>query len=679
MATEFEQIIEPLAISLLGEPNRAISSDREWRYGVRGSLAVDLQKGTWFDHEANEGGGALDLVTREKGLTGTARLEWLKNHGFIYDTIRTNGPAPARPLIVATYDYTDEGGGLLRQVVRYEPKDFKQRRPDGRGGWDHTVKGVPHVPYHLPQLLEHGDRVICIVEGEKDADRLWQIGVPATCNDGGAGKWRDELNEYFRGADVVIIPDRDPQKKHPKTGELMFHPDGRPILPGQDHAQMVAKALSDIATRVRMLELWKVWPEMPAKGDVSDWIAQGGTAEALYALIDNLPPWLPEPEPATEHEAPAKPIIAAPYVWVDPGKIPLRDWLYGRLMVRRYLSVTIAPGGVGKSSLIAGEALAMVSGRDLLGVKPARKLKVWLWNLEDPQEETTRKVQAAAKHFNLQAEDLQGRLFINSGRDYSLVIAKETRNSTIVLRPVVDNLGQQVREHGIDVLIIDPFVSCHEVSENDNSAIDMIAKEWSRVAELANCAIHLVHHTRKAPAGTEVTTDSSRGAKALTDAARVARALNQMSEEEGASAGVENHRLFFRGFNDKANLAPPVAASDWYRLASVYLDNGPEGGDSVGVVTHWDWPDPLTGITGADFDKVAAEVRRSDWRKDVRSSNWVGYAVAKALGLEVENKADKAKIAGLLKIWILAGSLVVVDGFDERRKPRQFVQVCDAE
>ena len=321
----------------------------------------------------------------------------------------------------------------------------------------------------------------------------------------------------------------------------------------------------------------------------------------------------------------------------------------------------------------------MVSGRDLLGVLPSKRLKVWLWNLEDPQEETARKIQAAAKHYHLTVDDIDDRLFVNSGRDHSLVIAKEFRGGTVILRPVIDNLVEQLREHGIDVLDVDPFVSCHEVFENDNSAIDMIAKEWSRVAELANCSIHLVHHTRKAPAGTEVTTESSRGAKALTDAARVARALNQMTEEEGANAGVDNHRLFFRAFNDKANLAPPVTVSHWFKLASVFLDNGPGGGDSVGVVAKWDWPDPLTGITGSDFDRVAVAIRSSDWRKDSRSADWVGKAVAKALGLDADDKHDKTKITSLLKVWISAGSLKVVSGFDEQRRPREFVQVCDAQ
>lgn len=77
-----------------------------------------------------------------------------------------------------------------------------------------------------------------------------QLGVPATCNAGGAGKWKPSLNEFCHDADDVVVPDRDPQKKHPKTGKLQFHPDGKPVLPGQDHARSVASALHGVAKRV---------------------------------------------------------------------------------------------------------------------------------------------------------------------------------------------------------------------------------------------------------------------------------------------------------------------------------------------------------------------------------------------------------------------------------------------
>lgn len=401
------------------------------------------------------------------------------------------------------------------------------------------------------------------------------------------------------------------------------------------------------------------------------------TSSALTWATPPLEPWEgPGATPKARTPA-ATPINAEPYIWTAPESITLRDWLYGRLLVRQFTSMTIAPGGVGKSSLIVAETLSMVSGQDLLGALPPKRLKVWLWNLEDPQAETTRKIQATAKHYRLKATDIVDNLFVNSGRDQPLVIAQTAREGVTICQPVVDDLVQQIRARGIDVLIIDPFVSCHQVEENDNSAIDRVAKEWSRVADLGNCAVHLVHHTRKAPAGTEVTTESGRGAKALTDACRVARAINQMSEMESKAAGVENHRLYFRTYNDKANLAPPVMNSDWFKLSSVNLGNGPLGtdGDSVGVVTKWTLPDPLDGVTGRDFDKVASAIRAGKWRENIQAKDWVGHAVAKALGLVVGNKADKAKVIGLIKIWLAAGSLIVVEEQDEKRNVRKFVEV----
>jgi len=306
-ASEFAAIIGPLAKHFFGDPNPAYSSDKEWRYGSKGSLSIDLVKGTWYDHQESQGGGALDLVERETKLKGGARFEWLKSKGFVFET--HDGGATQAPRqrfeIVATYDYCDEGGALLSQVCRMEPKDFRQRRrplptdpPDKiKGGWVWSVKGVRQVPYKFPELLEVSDRVVLIVEGEKDADRLWAMGVPATTNLGGAGKWHDELSEHFKDYDIVIIPDRDPQSRHKKTNELLFHPDGRPILTGQDHAQDVARSLYGIAKRVRVLELWHDWPAMPDKGDVSDWMVNGGSVEKLYVLINGCQDWKP-PEKA---------------------------------------------------------------------------------------------------------------------------------------------------------------------------------------------------------------------------------------------------------------------------------------------------------------------------------------------------------------------------------------------
>jgi hypothetical protein len=226
-ASNLSPHIESVAKALLGEPNRQQSRGNTLRYGTNGSMSIDLEKGTWFSHEEGKGGGVLDLINRVKGLEGAAAVDWMQRDLGL-DVGSTNGARPSARKINATYDYVDEADDILFQVVRFDPKDFRQRRPDGREGWEWSVKGVRHVPYRLPELQEAiaNDRTIVIVEGEKDADALWKLNIPATTNAGGAGKWSPALNEFFRDVDVIIIPDNDPPAKNP-DGTLRTRPQSR--------------------------------------------------------------------------------------------------------------------------------------------------------------------------------------------------------------------------------------------------------------------------------------------------------------------------------------------------------------------------------------------------------------------------------------------------------------------
>jgi Protein of unknown function (DUF3631) len=258
---EYSNCAEAVARELRGEPNRHLSNGKQLKWGTHGSLSLKIESGIFYDHEIGGGGGIRWFVGRELGLDDAGISEWLSSRGYI---------AVTQPKIVVEYSYTDAGGKLLYQVVRLEPKDFRQRKPDGAGGWTWSVKGVRQVPYRLPALVEAiklGQPVL-VVEGEKDTDNLHALGVVATCNAGGAGKWPKALNEHFRGADVVLVPDNDKA--------------------GYDHINVVAKALTGIALRVRVLML----PELPDKGDVSDWLAAGGTADNLQALTETALDWI---------------------------------------------------------------------------------------------------------------------------------------------------------------------------------------------------------------------------------------------------------------------------------------------------------------------------------------------------------------------------------------------------
>ena len=396
--------------------------------------------------------------------------------------------------------------------------------------------------------------------------------------------------------------------------------------------------------------------------------------------------WEPPQEPAgrfdVPHSAPAiappVSISATPFVWRDPATMPRRQWVYGHHMIRRFLSTTVAPGAVGKSSLTMVEAIAMATGKALLGIHPTGKFKVWIWNGEDPLEELERRVAAICLHYGIAPAELDGQLFLNSGRDTEIVIATTTKSGTVIAQPVVDAMKATIRENRIDVVFLDPFVACHGASENDNGAINAIAKTIARMADETDTAWDLVHHSRKT-GGAEITVEDGRGASALLAAARSGRVLNPMTKEEAERAGVEKPRGFFRVDNGKANLAPPPHRSDWFALKSVSLGNSGPGPldqpDYVAVVTPWQWPDALEGVTVTDLRKVQTAVAAAPWRKDPQAAEWVGKAVAQAMGLDASDKAAKAKISGLLKTWIASGMLTVVDGKDEKFRPRPMVEV----
>ena len=306
---DYASLMEPVATKLLGEPNQNLSKPpRDVRFGNHGSTTVDYENGRWFDHENQVGGGVLDLIANKTGRTIGEAQAWLKREGIFPSASHFALPRHSRPAavrnfgnILATYDYVDENGDLIFQVVRFDPKDFRQRRRARPGddpkkvrkGWVWEVRGLRNVPYRLPEVVEAIalGQPIWIVEGEKDADNLWKLGIPATCNAGGVGKWSRELSEFFRSADTIVVQDNDPQAKNPDPpngdGALRWHPDGRPVLPGQDHAQTIASSLIGVAERVRLLDLTRGWPELPPKGDVTDCIAAGATAEQLWAFADS--------------------------------------------------------------------------------------------------------------------------------------------------------------------------------------------------------------------------------------------------------------------------------------------------------------------------------------------------------------------------------------------------------
>jgi hypothetical protein len=299
MSLQFTQDqIESIAKIFFGEPNKALSSRTKLRFGSNGSKSVDLEKGLWYDHESKEGGDTFASIKKEIKATDRGVFEWLEERGYKERSHTGNGQGKPNDIpydatssdpfkdatfkktnkqfhIVKTWSYTDAAGKELFQVCRLEngltnadgkpQKEYRQRRHDpfSPDGYIYSVKGISQVPYRLSELIEAiaKEKLIFIVEGEKCADAVIALGGAATCNAMGAGKWPDELTPVFKNADVVILPDND---------EV-----------GAKHAVLVAEKLAGTAKRVRVQEL----PGLPAKGDVADWAAAGGTLAQLHALV----------------------------------------------------------------------------------------------------------------------------------------------------------------------------------------------------------------------------------------------------------------------------------------------------------------------------------------------------------------------------------------------------------
>lgn len=455
----FASAIGPVADRLLGERNSHLSSDSEIRYGKHGSLSIDLPTGTYYDHESKQGGGVLDLISRELHLDHGAALKWLRDQHLI-DEPRTNGAAPPeRKREVASYDYTDEDGNLIFQVVRYEPKTFVQRRKD-RGRWVYQVRGVRQVPYRLPELVEAiaSERTVYIAEGEKDVENLSKLGIVATCNAGGAGKWQADWAEIFRDADVVLVPDNDQA--------------------GRDHMAMVGASLVDVARSVRLLTL----PDLPLKGDVSDWMAAGGTAEALHELAALAPPFGAQInsrfgglrwEDIGRHAGPVG------YAWLVEDIVPLGE-----------ITLVYGDSGTGKSFDMFDMGMAVARGQTFNGRNVEPGLVVYV-AAEAGKGFAKRKIAYAIQHQLEPAEPLPFYLctkrpnFFLDDNDAIALIAE--------IKAVAKTYNVPLRLIVIDTL----SALAPGMNENASQDVSMVRRRLVMLQDEFEAAIVLVHHKPK--------------------------------------------------------------------------------------------------------------------------------------------------------------------------------------
>ena len=423
------------------------------------------------------------------------------------------------------------------------------------------------------------------------------------------------------------------------------------------------------AVRAYGLEINPPKIEMPENGmDDFDYVQPSSQPEATAsAYEDNEYIDIPDSTNDAPQAAPDWPSV---YDMFDEASIEPSRWIYGNHYLRSFVSVLASAGGVGKTSLQIVEALAIVTGKPLLGEPVKEQTNVWIVNLEDPLEEIQRRVLAAMKHYDIRPEEVRGKLFVNAGRDFSLKFGIQTREGVLPNTKLVEYLCHKIPEKQIGCVFIDPFVGAHSINENDNMAVNAIVGEIRRVADETSCAIGLVHHIRKGNGNEDASIDSVRGAGSLIGAARAARVVNRMSPDEAARIGIDEAeaKSIFRVDDGKANLAPPADAAVYRKMIGVKIANG----EWIGVCVDYKLPDVFDGISGKDAKAVqqivaSAHSSGNAFRENSQSQNWVGPAIADLLGIDISEKKGKAKLTSILKTWIKTNVLAVEKVFDQKK------------
>lgn len=404
-----------------------------------------------------------------------------------------SGSGPREP--EAVYEYVDERGVLLFQVVRFPNKAFRQRRRVG-GEWIWDTKGVRRTLYKLPELLasDPAERVY-VVEGERDVETMWRLGRPATCNPGGAGKWSfvaEEARRVLKGRDVTVIADAD--------------------KPGREHARSVVASLRDVAKSVRLMEA-----PAPSK-DVSEYIESGGSpivfdgapvndeafgpteASVLAPEIPFADLWAPEPDAE----------LVVPGLGIAPGPV----------------HAVVGSWYTGKTLFLMSLGLAVASGRDAFGMWKVRRGRWVHFDYEMGRRHIKRYLQRLARGMHLHPDDLQDRVSVRSLPRLTLT----TEGAADLFAEILD---------GAALVTIDPLRSAARgIDENSSEIrdpIDLIAS----VSEKTRCPVMLLHHAGKATEGA-VRRDTGRGSSSINDAAQTKFVLT--AKEKGAPILVSHEK-----------------------------------------------------------------------------------------------------------------------------------------
>jgi hypothetical protein len=659
------------------------------------SLHVTLtgaKRGTWFDHATKEGGDLIALFRAWRGYAGNADFvlslqeiakdflgdpievalpPWRAKPVEIIEQRKTElGSKPHDDMLelgapVATYKYFDTHGNILASVVRYEPdgtrkgKTFRPycfRTIEGQTKWR---AGAPDLRplYRLPSIAV--TRAVVLTEGEGKADALAKLGIQATSAMQGANAPVDATDwSPLTGKDVTIWPDND--------------------AVGHAYAAAAATKLAQIGCQVRVVQ---VPPGKTEGWDAADCITDGDDPRELLAQ-------------ATEQKAVSSAATLEKYFKVrsagpyDLTKAPLMAWVVPGLLVKRKVTMLVAPAGIGKSMLSLSLSIMVALRFPWAGWHPYSAEKVLVINAEDDYDDQMKRLTVAAAEMGVNPQEYAGRIMLADEMSSLVAAHYDSKLDMVVQTPLIDALVAYMIENGIGVLVVDPFAETFEGKENSNDHLKQAAFIWREVARRANAAVLLIHHTKKGSGDMAGNADASRGGGALIAAVRVLKTLFEMTAAEAERMGIEEEeRLRYGRLDDaKQNHSAPGGHPHWFEKKSVDIGNGVDDrpSDNVGVMVPWKPPGLMDGVPRDEIREVLDSIQRGIlgpqneptgqfYTRHTTSKDkgrWVGNLLMEAL-----DDCDEAKAKGIIKEWLKNKVLEEFKYTDKgQRKPRKAIR-----
>lgn len=501
-----------------------------------------------------------------------------------------NGQANGKPKPDRTHVYQDQHGDAVYQSRRRNGSWFQERYDVAEGKFvsgGGCMKGVPLFPFMLPDLLQwlqdKPGEIVYIAEGEKDVETLWGLKMAATCNVGGADKWRDEYTEWFKGRKVVIFQDNDE--------------------PGRRHAQKVAGSCHKAGCQVRVLGM----PE-PHK-DVADFIAAGGTRAELVKWIKEAPDWTPSVEPETkEPETSSKERLEDLGIFdMDEDEIENVDWIEEDVIGTGGITIIAGEGGLGKSQIAMSFAATISNGdRFPCSDHDTDRGYVLVMSSEDKKKSVIMpRLKAAGADLSM----------VKEYKCYEKV-TDEKGKKTLVRRSLQDyEWFDRVLAERSDtrLVIMDSIKSFLGPGVNENSELDVrnVLEPISKILEERNVALLGISHTNKGGNDTSANNLLS-GTQAYRNIVRCLFYTFMDNEEEG--------RLFLAA---NKNNEGALHKTFVYRITPTTVKK--RNSELVVKTSRVDWEDELSDLTCNDCLARHRDRSRGVKRRHVKKEEVIAF------------------------------------------------------